>query len=196
MSPENGLQRLDQFKLPKGFRGRPAWIVQLWWLTQSLLFKPLPQACYGTRRVLLRIFGAKIGKGVLIRPGVEVTYPWKLAIGDYCWIGDNVVLYSLGRISVGDHTVISQASYVCAADHDYREVTFPIRARPIEIGSEVWIATDVWIGPGTSIGDGAVVGARSTVTRDLPPKMVCVGNPCLPIKPRHSMSGGSSSSEH
>jgi len=184
MSPANAVQRLDQFKLPKGFRGRPAWIVQLWWLTQSLLFKPLPQVCYGPRRVLLRIFGAKIGKGVRIRPGVEVTFPWKLAIGDYSWIGDNVVLYSLGHISVGDHTVISQASYLCAADHDYKEVSFPIRARPIDIGSEVWIASDVWIGPGTSIGDGAVVGARSTVTRNLPSKMVCIGNPCMPVKGR------------
>ena len=179
-----GFQRLDLFRLPKGFRGRPAIIVQLWWLAQALIFKPLPQICYGLRRSVLRLFGAKIGVGVRLRPGVEVTYPWKLTIGDYAWIGDDVVLYTLGPISIGSHTVVSQSSYVCAADHDHSMIDFPIRERPVTIGSEVWIASDVWIGPGVTIGDGAVVGARSTVTKDLPAGMVCTGAPCVPVKPR------------
>jgi putative colanic acid biosynthesis acetyltransferase WcaF len=177
-------QRLDRFTLPPGFRGRGALFVQLWWLVQALIIKPLPQICYPLRRVLLRAFGAKIGNGVLIRPRVEITYPWKLTVGDYSWIGDDVTLYSLGQISIGAHTVISQDSYVCAADHDYSDVAFRIRERPITIGDQVWIASDVWVGPGVSIADGAVVGARSTVTSDLPAGMVCMGTPCRPVKPR------------
>ena len=184
MNTQHGIQRLDLFRLPRGFRGRPALVVQLWWLAQAVVFKPLPQICYGLRRFVLRAFGAKIGIGVKIRPGVEVTYPWKITIGDYAWIGDDVVLYSLGPISIGAHTVVSQACYVCAADHDHSAIDFPIRERPVAIGSEVWIASDVWIGPGVAIGDGAVIGARSTVIRDLPQRMICVGAPCVPVKPR------------
>jgi putative colanic acid biosynthesis acetyltransferase WcaF len=177
-------QRLDLFRLPPGFRGKGALFVQLWWLVQALLVKPLPQVCYPLRRLLLRAFGARIGEGVRIRPGVEITFPWKVTIGDNAWIGDDVILYSLGPIAIGAHTVISQKSYICAADHDYSDVTFPIRERPITIGEQVWIASDVWVGPGVCIADGTVVGARSTVTNDLPAGMICVGSPCTSIKRR------------
>jgi putative colanic acid biosynthesis acetyltransferase WcaF len=177
-------QRLDRFKLPPGFRGRSAVAVQFWWLVQALLVKPLPQILYPLRRLLLRAFGARLGPGVRIRPGVEITYPWKVTIGANCWIGDDVTLYSLGAISIGADSVISQKVYICAADHDYSDVTFPIRERPVTIGQQVWIASDAWVGPGVSIGDGAVVGARSTVTRDLPAGMICVGSPCKPLKAR------------
>lgn len=183
-------QRLDLFRLPVGFRGRSAVFVQLWWVVQALLFKPLPQICYPLRNVLLRAFGAKVGANVRIRPGVEVSYPWKVSIGDNCWIGDDVTLYSLGPISIGSDSVISQKSYVCAADHDYSQPTFPIRERPVQIGSQVWIGGDVWVGPGVTIADGAVVGARSTVVADLPAAMVCVGSPAKPIKRRNTAPTG------
>jgi putative colanic acid biosynthesis acetyltransferase WcaF len=159
-------------------------LVQFWWIVQALIVKPLPQILYPVRRMLLRAFGAKIGSGVRIRPGVEVTYPWKVSIGANSWIGDDVTLYSLGPISIGANSVISQNAYICAADHDYAYVTFPIRERPVSIGEQVWIASDVWIGPGVRIADGVVVGARSTVTKDLPAGMVCLGSPCKPLKPR------------
>ncbi len=179
-----GFQRLELFTMPARFRGRSGVYVQFWWAVQAIVFKPLPQICYPLRRFILRAFGARIGRGVRIRPGVEVTYPWKVSIGENSWIGDNVTLYSLGEISVGHNTVVSQNSYVCAADHDYTDPAFPIRARPVTIEDEVWIASDVWVGPGVTIGAGAVVGARSTVTRDQPRAMVCAGSPCKPIKPR------------
>jgi len=177
-------QRLDLFRLPAQFRGKSGAYVQFWWLIQALLFKPLPQICYPIRRSILRAFGATVGDGVKIRPGVEVTYPWKVTIGENTWIGDNVTLYSLGEISIGNNAVVSQDSYICAADHDYSDPTFPIRARAVTIEDEVWVASDVWVGPGVTIGAGAVVGARSTVINDQPRAMVCAGSPCKPIKPR------------
>jgi len=158
--------------------------VQFWWIVQALIVKPLPQICYPIRRFLLRAFGAKIGQGVLIRPGVEITFPWKVSIGDNTWIGDDVTLYSLGPITIGANTVISQKSYICAADHDYTHTSFPIRERAVQIGAQVWIGADVWVGPGVTVADGAVVGARSSVINDLPEAMVCVGTPCKPLKPR------------
>ncbi len=188
-------QDLRKFRLPRGFRGRSALYVQLWWLVQASVFKRLPQFCYAIRRGILRAFGARVGTKVLIRPGVEVTYPWKLAIGDYSWIGDDVTLYSLGPISIGSNTVISQRSYVCASDHDYTDIAFGQRERPVAIGDQVWIAADVWVGPGTVIGDGCVVGARSAVVKDLPAGMVCLGNPCRAVKRRTMQQGTTAPSD-
>ncbi len=179
-------QHLNNFNLPKNFRGQPAWIVQLWWLAQNSLFAWSPQFLYGWRRFLLRLFGAKIGKNVLVRPTVRVTYPWKIRIGNYSWIGDDVVLYSLGEIEIGKNTVISQKSYLCTGSHDYSKQTFDIFAKPIKIGDEVWIATDVFIAPGVQIENGCVIGVRSTVLDNLPVGKICYGNPAKPVKDRLS----------
>ena len=179
-------QHLDNFELPEKFRGRPAWVVQLWWLVQSSFFAWSPQFLYGWRRFLLRLFGAKIGIKVLVRPTARVTYPWKVSIGDHSWVGDDVVLYSLGEIEIGKHTVISQKSYLCTGSHDYAKPSFEIFAQPVKIEDEVWIATDVFVAPGVTIGKGTVVGARSTVLQDLPPGEICFGNPARPIKDRPS----------
>ncbi len=179
-------QQLDKFTIPKGFRGRNAFIVQLWWLIQSTFFAMSPQFMYGWRRFLLRCFGAEIGKGVIIRPTAKITYPWKLTIGDFSWIGDYVELYTLGEIEVGTNVVISQKCYLCAASHDYQSPSFDIYAKKIIIEDEAWLATDVFIAQGITIGKGAVIGARSTVLSDMPEGMVCVGYPAKAIKPRNA----------
>jgi putative colanic acid biosynthesis acetyltransferase WcaF len=139
---------------------------------------------YGWRRFLLRIFGAKVGKNVLLRPSVKITYPWKVSIGDNSWIGDEVVLYSLGRINIGSNTVISQRSYLCTGSHDYTEVSFPIYEKQIEIGNECWIATDVFVAPGVVIGDRAVIGSRSTILKDVEEGTVNFGSPSRMVKRR------------
>lgn len=178
------MQNLNMYNTPKTFRGKSKIMVQLWWIIQSTLFTLSPQFMYGWRRFLLRIFGAKIGKGVIIRPSVQITYPWKISIGDYSWIGDEVVLYSLGEIEIGSNTVISQRSYICTGTHDYRSESFDIYSEKISIGKKCWLATDVYVAPSTTIGDFTVVGARSSVFKDLPSNKVCVGSPAKPIKDR------------
>lgn len=177
-------QDLSAFRLPKDFRGRPAWVVQLWWAVDWMFFRNSPQLLYGWRRFLLRLFGARIGKQVRLRSSVRVTYPWKLAIGDYSWIGDDTVLYSLGEIEIGKNVVISQFSYVCAAQHDLSRITFDMVDKKVVIEDEVWCAARVFIAPGTHIGKGTVVGACSSVFKDLPPGMICRGNPAVPVRER------------
>jgi putative colanic acid biosynthesis acetyltransferase WcaF len=177
-------QDLARFRTPAGFRGRSAVFVQLWWLVDALLFRPSPQILFGWRRWLLRLFGAEIGRGVLIRPSVRITYPWKVAIGDYAWVGDDAILYSLADIRIGAHTVVSQLSHLCTGSHAIESASFAITAAPITIGSQCWIASDVFVAPGITIGDGAVVGARSTVFHDLPPAMICTGTPARSVRPR------------
>jgi putative colanic acid biosynthesis acetyltransferase WcaF len=181
------VQDLSRFRLPEGFRGRPAALVQLWWLVQASLFRWSPQVFNGWRAWLLRCFGAQIGKRVVIRPTATFTYPWKITLGNHVWIGEGAILYSLGEITIGHDSVVSQGSHLCAGDHDHRQVDFPIRARPIHLGSEVWIGAEVFVAPGVSIGDGSVVGARSAVFKDLPGGMVCLGSPCRPLKPRETI---------
>ena len=177
-------QKLSQFQLPPNFRGRSAFIVQLWWLVQATFFAWSPQFLYGWRRFLLRLFGAKIGDKVLVRPSARVTYPWKLTIGDYSWIGDDVELYTLGEIVIGAHSVVSQRCYLSTGAHDYTLTAFDIYAQPIHIANQVWLASDVFVVPGVTIGAGTVVGVRSTVLHDLPSGMICYGSPAKPIKPR------------
>lgn len=184
----NDFQDLKTFRLPAGFRERDALTVQLWWFVQATLFRCSPQIAYGFRAWLLRLFGAQVGVRTVIRPSVRITYPWKVKIGDYAWIGDNAELYSLGEIVVGSNAVISQRSYLCAADHDFRCPDFPIQAKKIVIGEQAWLATDVFVGPGVTIGAGAVVGARSSVFKDMPVGTVCMGSPCRPVKPRQMVA--------
>lgn len=182
MSPR--VQDLRTFRLPANFRGRPAWFVQLWWLVQATAFRWSPQALYGWRRFLLRLFGAKIGEGVIIRPTAEITYPWKLTIGNHCWVGDYATLYTLGEIEIGDNACVSQHCYLAAATHDYTRPTFDMLDKKITIEPEVWLATRVFVAPGVTIGRGAVVGACSAVFKDVPAMTVCAGNPASPLRPR------------
>jgi putative colanic acid biosynthesis acetyltransferase WcaF len=177
-------QDLKHFKLPPNFRGRSAFTVQLWYLVQATLFRCSPQIFYGFRRWLLRLFGAQVGEGAIIRASATLTYPWKIKIGDHSWIGDGVVIYSFAQITIGNDVVVSQRSYLCAGSHDYRSRTFDITSSPIVIEDKAWIAADVFVAPGVTIRKGAVVGARSSVYTDLPGMMVCLGSPARPVHPR------------
>jgi putative colanic acid biosynthesis acetyltransferase WcaF len=177
-------QDLNKFNQPSNFRGRSAITVQLWWLVQATLFACSPQFMYAWRNFLLRLFGANIGKNVIIRPTVRVTYPWKLSVGNHAWVGDHAELYTLGSITIGNNAVVSQKSYLCTGSHDYQSDFFDIYTKPIVIEDEAWVAADVYIAPGVIIGKGAVIGARSSVYKNMPAGMICIGNPATPIKKR------------
>lgn len=177
-------QNLINFKLPVGFRGKPSWYVQLWWIVQSLFFKTSPQFMYGWRRFIMRSFGAKIGKNVILRPSMHTQFPWKVSIGDNSWIGDDVNLYSLGNIIIGNNVVVSQKCYLCTGSHDYQSVNFDIFQKEIIIEDECWLATDVFVGPGVTVGKGTMIGARSSVFKSMPENKICLGSPAKPVRDR------------
>jgi putative colanic acid biosynthesis acetyltransferase WcaF len=159
----------------------------------QLPFHPLrPRGLSRMRVALLRMFGAKIGKNVLICGGVRVHVPWNLELGDYAAIGDKVEIYNLAPIRIGAHTTVSQHTYLCASSHDYTRSDFPLYSLPITVGAQAWIAAGAFVAPGVTIGEGSVVGARSVVLRDIPPWTVAAGNPCKLIKPREVRRGGDS----
>lgn len=171
-------------------RGRPSWFVLIWWFVQAVAFPLSPHNFNGFRCWLLRLFGAKIGAGVLIRPTARFTYPWKVDIGDYSWIGDDVVFYSLEAIRVGRHCVISQKSYLCTGSHNIQDRAFRLETAAIVIGNGAWVATDCFIAPGVEIGANAVIGARSSVFGSMPAGQVCWGTPCRPHYPRQMQDKG------
>lgn len=177
-------QDLSCFSVPQGFRQKSKITIQIWWIVQDTLFKMSPQVLYGWRRFLLRLFGAKIGKKVLIRSSARITYPWNVQIGDYSWIGEDCVLYSLGNISIGKNVALAHSVYLNTGGHDYKVKSFDIFATPLIIEDECWLTNDVYVAPGVRIGKGTIIGARSTVLKDLPSGKICVGMPAVPIKDR------------
>jgi putative colanic acid biosynthesis acetyltransferase WcaF len=156
----------------------------LWSCVQIAFWPKRPRWLSGLRVGLLRLFGAKIGRNVLICGGVRVTVPWLLEMDDYAVLGDDVEVYNLAAVRIGAHAVISQRSYLCTASHDYTQTDFPLYSEPITIGPQSWVAAGVFVGPGRTVGEGSVVGAHSVVTRDVMPWMVAAGNPCRVIKLR------------
>ncbi|NJR21752.1 MAG: colanic acid biosynthesis acetyltransferase WcaF [Richelia sp. CSU_2_1] len=171
---------LRQYNQSNFDRGKPGWFVLLWWLLQAIVFPLTPHPFNHIRRWLLRLFGAQIGRGVIVRPTARFTYPWKVEIGDWSWIGDDVVFYSLDRISIGKHCVISQKSYLCTGTHDSRDPAFRLITASVIIHDGAWIAADCFISPGVEIGANTLIGARSSVFKNMPAGFVCMGNPCVP----------------
>jgi putative colanic acid biosynthesis acetyltransferase WcaF len=188
-------QDLSLFRVPRDFRGRSAWVVQLWWLVQDTLFRMSPQVLFGWRCFLLRLFGAQVGSNVKFRSTARITYPWKLSIGDNVWVGDDCVLYNLGQITLGSNVALAHGVYLCTGLHDFTRLEFPMYTKPIVIEDEVWLTNDVFVAPGVTVGRGSVVGARSSVFGNLPGGMICFGTPALARKPRFGARGGPAMSD-
>jgi putative colanic acid biosynthesis acetyltransferase WcaF len=156
----------------------------LWNFVQGTLFRWSPRPMHAWRAILLRAFGAEIGRGAHVYPGARVWAPWNLVVGEETGVADGVILYSQGLITLGRRVVISQGSHLCAGTHDYEKAGFPLITKPIVVSDHAWIAAEAFVHPGVTISEGAVIGARSVVTKDMPAWTVCAGHPCKPIKER------------
>jgi putative colanic acid biosynthesis acetyltransferase WcaF len=156
----------------------------LWMIVRACLFRTSFHNWYAWRNLLLRLFGARLGKRVRVRPTAMVEIPWNIDLADDVVIGDYAIIYSLGKITIGRSATISQYAHLCAGTHDYTTRRFPLLKPPITIGEEVWIAADAFIGPGVTVGDRAVVGARATVVKDVPADQVVVGPHAVIVKQR------------
>lgn len=161
----------------------------LWMLVWYCVYRFLPRPLRGLRLRILRAFGANIAPSVNIRPSARIWHPWLLTMGEYSCLADDVVIYNLGPVHIGDHTVISQNTYVCAGSHDYTKPNLPLTRPTIRIGSGVWICAHAFIGPGVTIGDNAIVGAASCVNKDVPANMMVAGNPAVALRQRPLSNG-------
>lgn len=183
--PGRSRVRLDLFDAHKGLeRGRTRGVEALWYLCKCIFFLSVLPWPIGVKRSLLRIFGATVGRGVVIKPRVNIHFPWKLQIGDHCWLGEECWLLNFEPIVLRDHVCVSQGALLCTGNHDFREVDFAYRNAPIHVGRGAWIGAKVFLAPGVTVGEYAVATAGSVVVDDLPANQVCSGNPCRPVRTR------------
>jgi putative colanic acid biosynthesis acetyltransferase WcaF len=185
MKDEHLIVRLDQFDGQKNFsRGRTKAVEAIWYLLKCFIFmSPLPWP--GKMKVsLLRIFGAKIGQGFKIQPRVAIHFPWKLEIGDNCWLGQRCEILNFEPVVIEDHVAVAHDVYIATGNHDYTDPTMSYMNKPTRIGRGSWVATRVFIGPGVEIGEHSVLSAGSVVTKSVPPWSIVSGNPAQVIKQR------------
>ncbi len=153
----------------KGYdKGRGVAIQILWLLASTTFF--VRWWCPNRVRIrTLRVFGARIGNGVLVRHGVKIHWPWKLTIDDNSWIGEGAWILNLEPVEIGRNVCISQDVLLCSGSHDRRSPTFEFDNGPIRIGDQVWVATRATVLRGVEIGQHSTIGACALVTSDVPP---------------------------
>jgi putative colanic acid biosynthesis acetyltransferase WcaF len=175
--------KLEGYTIGAFDRGAPRWREALWHVVKFYFFlQPFP----GSSRMLaaiLRFFGAKIGRGVIIRNRVNISYPWRLSVGDHVWIGEEVVILSLAQVTIESNVCISQRAFLCTGSHDFRSSSFDLITKPITIRQGSWIAAQAFIAPGVTIGPDSMVAAGAVVTRDVAPGTVVSGNPAAASTP-------------
>jgi len=163
-------------------RGQPLWFEALWMAVKCLFFlTPVPWPS-GFRVALLRAFGAQIGRGVIVRAQVNVTFPWRLSVGDDVWIGEEVIILSLAPVTLESNVCLSQRAFLCTGSHDFRAPTFDLVVKPITVRAGSWIAAQVFVAPGVEIGAESMVAAGSVVLENVPPKSLVQGNPAKVVK--------------
>ena len=133
----------------------------LWRLVSALVFQNPIVHGYALKRVLLRAFGARVGEGVLIKPRVSVTFPWRLSIGANAWIGEGAWIDNLAPVDIGANACVSQGAYLCTGNHDRKKPGFDLAARPIRVGDGAWIAARAVVAPGCEVGEGAFLALGS-----------------------------------
>ncbi len=156
----------------------------IWGVVWTFLGRTSPRPCHGWRAMLLRCFGARLGRNVHVYPGVRIWAPWNLVIGDDVGVGDGVNLYCMAPITIGTRAVVSQGAHLCTGTHDFEDASFQLLARPIRIGAFAWVCAESFVGPGVEIHEGAVLGARAVTFRDVPAWTVAAGNPAKAVKER------------
>jgi putative colanic acid biosynthesis acetyltransferase WcaF len=182
VSAFSGTVDISRCPSPHGLRNRLSRAG--WAVAYHLLFRPSPRPFHAWRRFLLRRFGARLGRNARVFSSARIWAPWNLRMGDHSTIGPYVDCYCVAPVCIGSQSVISQYCFLCTASHDFEKPRRPLRAIPITIGGQVWLAADVFVGPGVAIGEGTVVGARSSVFRDLPSWRICIGTPARPVRER------------
>ncbi|MBC8309363.1 MAG: putative colanic acid biosynthesis acetyltransferase [Planctomycetes bacterium] len=154
-------------------------VVRLLWGTFGrILWVFLPHA----RSSVLRLFGAKIGRGCTFARSVEIIIPWNLKMGNNCHFSEHVILYTLGTISLGDDVRIDTKAHLCAGSHDMRDTTFPLTRPPISIGSDSFIGIDAYVAPNVSLGENTIVHPRASVYRSFDGGCELQGNPARVVE--------------
>lgn len=180
-SKKTSLDCFDNSTFNKGVT-KLKWL--LWMLINALVFKPSWFPFIKVKIFFLRAFGAQIGKGLVIKPSVHIKFPWKLVVGDYVWLGENVWIDNLDKVVIGNHVCISQGAMLLTGNHDYTKTTFDYRNAPIELKEGVWLGAKTVVCPGVICNSHAILTVGSIATKDLEAYLIYQGNPAMKIKKR------------
>lgn len=149
----------------------------LWHIVNSLFFINPLNPSSGLKVLLLRLFGAKVGKGVVIKPNVNVKHPWLLEVGDHVWIGENVWIDNLALTTIGNHVSISQGAMLLTGSHDYKRPTFDLIVKGINLEDGVWIGAKSVVCPGVTCFSHSILTVGSVATKDLEAYSIYQGVP-------------------
>lgn len=176
--------RLQQFQNAWYQPGRSRMWQALWFFfgLPVLRCSILPSSALRVR--LLRLFGACVGQGVVIKPGVRVKYPWLLQVGNHCWIGEDCWIDNLAPVTLGNDVCLSQGVYLCTGNHDWSDVAFGLRLEPIVLHNGAWAGARSILVPGVTLGESAIAAAGSVVMRSIPAGEIYAGNPASFVRQR------------
>lgn len=170
-------QNLSSFDNSWYSPGRNGLIRSLWFFVGLPILRSHLLPFSLVRRVLLRAFGAKVGRGIVLKPGIRVKYPWRLEIGDYSWIGEDVWIDNLAEVRIGSQVCISQGVYLCTGNHDWSDPGFGLRVQGIVLSDGSWVGARAMICPGVEVETGGVAAAGSVVAKSIPAFEIHCGNP-------------------
>ncbi|MBQ0047158.1 MAG: WcaF family extracellular polysaccharide biosynthesis acetyltransferase [Prevotellaceae bacterium] len=158
--------------------------IMLWYMVNALIVRASWNPMMGIKIWLLRRFGAKIGKGLVIKNNVIIKGPWYLTVGDNCWLGEGCWIDNLDRVTLGNNVCISQGALLLTGNHDYTAPTMPYRNAPIVVEDGAWVGAKTVVCPGVTVHEGAILTVGSVATKDLEAWKVCQGNPAKEIRER------------
>jgi len=162
----------------KGFdKGAGKLKIAMWYMVNALLVRASWNPLMGVKIALLRVFGAKIGRGLVIKNEVRIKSPWYLTIGDNCWLGERCWIDNLERVSIGANVCISQGALLLTGNHDYKEATMPYRNAPVVIEDGAWIGANSTVCPGVTVHENAILTVGSVATKDMKANGIYQGNP-------------------
>jgi putative colanic acid biosynthesis acetyltransferase WcaF len=179
--PQVDLSRFNNAHFPKG--AGPV-IRLLWYVVNALFFLNPLFPFRSVKPILLRLFGASVGKDVVIHPGVNIKFPWKLTIGNHCWIGQRAWLDNIDQLILEDHVVISQGAMIVLGSHDYKHVHYPTLSAPVRLERGSWVGAGAIVTLGVTLKQHSVLAAGSVATKDLEAYTVYQGNPAVAIRER------------
>ena len=175
--------RIDTFN-NLWYKPGPKWKIFLWYFVNTLFFINHLNPFIGIKVFWLRLFGAKIGKKCYIKPGVNIKYPWKLEVGNYVLIGENVWIDNLDRVILQDHSTLSQGATILTGSHNYKKQSFDLMIKPVVIEAGAWICAKAIVCPGVTCKSHSVLTTGSVANADLEPYTIYSGHPAQPVRER------------
>ena len=157
----------------------------LWYYTNVLFFLNPWNPFSSLKVFLLRLYGAKIGKGVIIKPSVNIKYPWFLTVGNNAWIGEKVWIDNLAKVKIGDNVSVSQGSMLLCGNHNYKKQTFDLIVGEIKLEEGVWIGAKSIVAPGVTCKSHSILSVNSVASKNLEEYTIYQGNPAVEVRKRN-----------